>query len=126
MKANLSTDGIKAIGRELVPSEDQNRFVVNLICPVGSNIEYVDEMIRKGENIMAGIKDPVTGEDVFAGFFAATSIRPGTLITEGTLFVRLIPADKRVWTQTEVMNEFAGVVCSGIAVGAVSRSHPAC
>src|SRR5262249_8479732 len=32
------------------------------------------------------------------------SIRPGSLISEGTLFVRLLPADQRGWTQTDVMN----------------------
>jgi multidrug efflux pump subunit AcrB len=33
------------LGRELVPSEDQSRFVVHVICPVGSSIDYVDEML---------------------------------------------------------------------------------
>ena len=39
---------IKPVGRELVPSEDQSRFVVNVICPVGSSIDYVDEMLAQG------------------------------------------------------------------------------
>jgi multidrug efflux pump subunit AcrB len=96
---------IKPIGRELVPTEDQNRFVVNVICPVGTNIDYVDEMLHRGEEILANLKDPVTGNDVAAGFFAAVAIRPGSLITEGTMFVRLIPANQRTLTQTDVMNE---------------------
>jgi HAE1 family hydrophobic/amphiphilic exporter-1 len=96
---------ILPVGRELVPSEDQNRFVINVICPVGSSIDYVDEMLRRGENVLAGLQDPVTGKDVAAGFFAAVSIRPGSLISEGTMFVRLIPADQRSWTQSDVMNE---------------------
>jgi HAE1 family hydrophobic/amphiphilic exporter-1 len=96
---------IKPIGRELVPSEDQNRFVVNVICPVGSSIDYVDKMLQKGEDVLAGLKDPVTGNDVAAGFFAAVSIRPGTLISEGILFVRLIPIDQRSWTQTDIINQ---------------------
>src|SRR5207253_2069984 len=78
-------------GRELVPSEDQNRFVVNVICPVGSSIDYVDEMLKIGENILAELKDPVTGREVVATFFASVSIRPGSLISEGILFVRLNP-----------------------------------
>src|SRR5262249_23053380 len=42
------------VGRELVPSEDQNRFIINVICPVGVSIDYVDDMLQKGENILAG------------------------------------------------------------------------
>jgi HAE1 family hydrophobic/amphiphilic exporter-1 len=96
---------VKPVGRELVPSEDQNRFVVNVICPVGSSIDYVDEMLQKGEEVLAGLKDPKTDRDVIAGMFAAVSIRPGALISEGILFVRLIPATERSWTQTDVINE---------------------
>src|SRR5262249_47188274 len=44
---------VKPIGKELVPSEDQNRCLVNIICPVGSSIDYVDEMLQKGEQILA-------------------------------------------------------------------------
>jgi HAE1 family hydrophobic/amphiphilic exporter-1 len=106
--ANLS---VKPIGQELVPSEDQNRFVINVICPVGSSIDYVDDMLMRCENVLAELRDPVrvdeTGEpkEIIAGFFAAISIRPGSLISEGTMFVRLIPSHERSWTQTDVMNE---------------------
>jgi multidrug efflux pump subunit AcrB len=86
-----SSVGIKPVGRELVPSEDQNRFVVNVICPVGSSIDYVDDMLHIGEDVLGGLKDPVTGREVVATFFASVSIRPGSLISEGILFVRLIP-----------------------------------
>ncbi|HMF14728.1 MAG TPA: efflux RND transporter permease subunit, partial [Gemmataceae bacterium] len=94
----------KPIGTELVPSEDQNRFIVNVICPVGVSIDYVDEMLKKGEDVMIGLKDPQTDTEVVASMFAAVSIRPGSLISEGTLFVRLVPADQRGWTQSDVMN----------------------
>lgn len=82
---------VKPIGRELVPSEDQNRFVVNVICPVGSNVDYVDEMLKVGENVLGGLRDPKTGREVVATFFASVAIRPGSLISEGILFVRLVP-----------------------------------
>src|SRR5262249_51506451 len=95
----------KPVGRELVPSEDQNRFIINVICPVGSSIDYVDEMLRRGEDILIGLKDPVTDNEVLLSCFAAVSIRPGSLISEGILFVRLVPAHERSWTQSDVMNE---------------------
>src|SRR5262249_13049931 len=89
---------IAPLGRELVPSEDQSRFVVTVICPVGGSIDYVDQMLAQGEDVLRGI--PEVG-----GFLAAVSIRPGTLITEGTLFCRLLPKSERSKTQFEVMNE---------------------
>jgi HAE1 family hydrophobic/amphiphilic exporter-1 len=104
---------IKPVGKELVPSEDQNRFIMIVICPVGSSIDYVDDMLRKGEDILINLRDP-DGQEVVAGCFAAISIRPGSLISEGTLFCRLVPAERRSWTQTEVMNE-ARKRCSRIA-----------
>jgi multidrug efflux pump subunit AcrB len=103
---------LKPIGQELVPSEDQNRFIVNVICPVGSSIDYVDEMLKRGEDIIIGLKDQVTGKEVAASVFAAVSIRPGALISEGINFVRLIPRHERAWSQADIMNEvraaFAG------------------
>jgi multidrug efflux pump len=103
----LGTDKVvvKPVGQELVPSEDQNRFICNVICPVGCNIDYVDDMLKKGEDILIGLRDKETNREVVATMFAAVSIRPGQLISEGILFVRLIPADQRKWTQNEVMAE---------------------
>jgi HAE1 family hydrophobic/amphiphilic exporter-1 len=101
----LSQLSIKPVGQELVPSEDQNRFVVNVICPVGSSIDYVDEMLARGEDILIGLTDPGTGRDVVASLYASVSIRPGSLISEGIFFVRLIPAHERSWTQTDIINQ---------------------
>jgi multidrug efflux pump subunit AcrB len=110
---------IKPVGRELVPSEDQNRFVINVICPVGSSVDYVDEMLRRGERILLNLRDPVTNKEVIAGFYASLSIRPGSLISEGIMFVRLLPTTDedgnrvRTLTQTGIMavvrNAYAGV-----------------
>lgn len=94
---------VKAMGRELVPSEDQNRLLVNIICPVGSSIDYVDDMLVKGETVLKDLKDPKNDEHVIATYFSAVSIRPGTLISEGILFVRLIPAEERTVSQTDII-----------------------
>src|SRR5262249_22175587 len=37
------------LGRELVPSEDQSRFVVHITCPVGSSIDHIDELLQECE-----------------------------------------------------------------------------
>jgi HAE1 family hydrophobic/amphiphilic exporter-1 len=113
-KQRADTSGIRPMGRELVPSEDQNRFVISVIGPVGSSIDYMDEMLRKAEDIVIGLKDPMTGKEVVAGVFAAVSIRPGQLISEGTMFVRLLPAEERSWAQSEVMNQLRAAFARGI------------
>src|SRR5205085_7091351 len=94
---------VKPIGRELVPSEDQNRLLVNIICPVGSSIDYVDEMLQRSEELLRNMRDD-QGREVAATYFSAISIRPGSLISEGILFVRLVPASERSMTQTDVIN----------------------
>jgi HAE1 family hydrophobic/amphiphilic exporter-1 len=96
---------VKPVGRELVPSEDQSRFVVNVICPVGSSIDYIDDMLNKGEKILAGLEDPVTKKGVVQTMFAAVSIRPGQLVSEGILFIRLVPIHERSLTQTQIITE---------------------
>jgi len=95
---------MKPIGMELVPSEDQSRFVCTVICPVGSSIDYVDEMLQKAESILIGVRDP-QGREVMATIFAAISIRPGQLISEGTIFCRLMPKNMRGMSQLEVIND---------------------
>lgn len=95
---------MKPIGMELVPSEDQSRFVCTVICPVGSSIDYVDEMLQKAEAAILGLRDDQDRE-VLATMFAAVSIRPGQLISEGTLFIRLMPKPMRSITQTQAINE---------------------
>jgi len=95
---------LKGLGMELVPSEDQARFVCTVICPVGSSIDYVDEMLHRVEDTIVGLRDP-QGHEVVASLFAAVSIRPGQLISEGTVFVRLLPKNKRAWSQSEAINE---------------------
>ncbi len=96
---------VRPIGRELIPSEDQNRFVINIICPISTSIEYVDEKMAYCEAAIAAMKDPETNEDIVATLFSTISFRPGSLITEGTLFVRLVPSTERSLTQSDAMNE---------------------
>jgi multidrug efflux pump subunit AcrB len=96
---------LKPVGQELVPGEDQSRFVVNVICPVGSNIEHVSEMLAKTEKVMAELEDPKTKQPVVATMFAAVAIRPGQLVSEGICFVRLVPISERSWSQSEIIAE---------------------
>ncbi|HXG11579.1 MAG TPA: efflux RND transporter permease subunit [Gemmataceae bacterium] len=105
---------IEPVGQELVPSEDQSRFVANIICPVGSNIEYIEAMLERCEEVLTNLVDPVTGERVIADLSASVSYRPGQLINEGVMFINLIPAERRSWTQKDVMNQVRQA-CSRLA-----------
>ena len=37
------------LGRELVPSEDQSRLVVHVVCRIGASIDAVDDRLQKCE-----------------------------------------------------------------------------
>lgn len=94
----------KPIGRELVPSEDQNRFIVNVVCPVGSSIDYVDERLADCEKALIELKDPVLDGELISTVYCAVAIRPGALVSEGTVFVRLVPRHLRTLTQSQVID----------------------
>ncbi len=94
----------KPIGRELVPSEDQNRFIVNVVCPVGSSIDYVDDRLADCEKALIGLRDPVIDGELISTVYCAVAIRPGALVSEGTIFVRLVPRHLRTLTQSQVID----------------------
>jgi multidrug efflux pump subunit AcrB len=86
------------LGRELVPSEDQSRFVVHVVCPVGSSIDQVDEMLQECEAELA------FREDV-AGILTTVATEPGQLMNEADIFVQLVPQHKRRLRQKQIMAE---------------------
>jgi HAE1 family hydrophobic/amphiphilic exporter-1 len=86
------------LGRELVPSEDQSRFVVHVICPVGSSIDQVDRLLQECELKL------VERPDV-ASVLTTVATERGQLINEADLFVQLVPQDQRAKRQQEIIHE---------------------
>ncbi|QEL15855.1 efflux RND transporter permease subunit [Limnoglobus roseus] len=86
------------LGKELIPSEDQSRFVVHVVCPVDSNIEQVKGLLRECEETLL-VRDDV------AGVLTAAGSESGTLIFEADIFVNLVPKDQREQSQQEIMSE---------------------
>jgi HAE1 family hydrophobic/amphiphilic exporter-1 len=86
------------IGTELVPSEDQSRFQVQVICPVGSSIEYVDRVLEQCEDYLASRPD-------VAGMLTTVATERGKLINQADIFVRLVPHSERNLTQRLVIDE---------------------
>jgi multidrug efflux pump subunit AcrB len=84
------------LGTELVPSEDQSRFVVRVICPVGSSIGQVDQLLQECEGFM------VQRPEVL-GILTTVATEPGQLMNEADIFVQLVPHDDRKLKQREVI-----------------------
>jgi multidrug efflux pump subunit AcrB len=84
------------LGRELVPSEDQSRFVVHLVGPVGSSIQQIDELLRSCEDIL------VQRPEVL-GLLTTVATEPGQLMNEADIFVQLVPREHRRHSQQELM-----------------------
>jgi multidrug efflux pump subunit AcrB len=105
----LSLFFIKILGKEFVPSEDQSRFLVNVICPVGSSVDYTDQMVRKCEEVVLSLPE-------VKGCFTATGTGRERLANRGIVFITLVPADERKRTQQELVlflrkefSKFAGM-----------------
>ncbi len=86
------------LGRELVPSEDQSRFVAHIVCPVGSSIEQVDELLQECEFRL-------TRHDEIASLLTTVATEPGQLMNEADIFVRMVPQDERKKRQQQLMEE---------------------
>src|SRR5262249_15159684 len=86
------------LGRELVPSEDQSRFVVHVVCPVGSSIDQVDELLQECEAQLAKRDDS-------AGILTTVATEPGQLMNEADIFVQLVPQYLRPRKQQFIMRE---------------------
>src|SRR5207237_2193579 len=86
------------LGRELVPSEDQSRFVVHVLCPVGSSIKQVDELLQECETIL------VARDDV-QSLLTTVATESGQLMNEADIFVQLVPQDQRPLKQQQIILE---------------------
>src|SRR5262249_1709547 len=86
------------LGRELTPSEDQSRFVVHVICPVGSSIDQVDALLAECEQKLAE-------RDDLAGFLTTVAPEPGQLMNQADIFVHLVPQDRRRLKQQQIIRE---------------------
>jgi multidrug efflux pump subunit AcrB len=84
------------LGTELVPSEDQSRFVVRVICPVGSSIGQVDQLLQECEAIL--VQRPE-----ILGLLTTVATEPGQLMNEADIFVQLFPHEDRKFRQRDVI-----------------------
>jgi multidrug efflux pump subunit AcrB len=86
------------LGQELIPSEDQSRFVIHVVCPVGSSMEHVDQLLQECEARL------VERDDI-AGILTSVGTDTGQLIHEADIFVHLTPQQERRRKQHQIMEE---------------------
>lgn len=86
------------LGRELVPSEDQSRLLVHIICPVGSSITQVSALLAECEAKLVDRPE-------VAGILTTVATESGQLMNEADIFVQLAPHAQRHKSQQELMIE---------------------
>jgi HAE1 family hydrophobic/amphiphilic exporter-1 len=84
------------LGRELVPSEDQSRLLVHVICPVGSSITQVSHLLAECE-------ERLVARPEVAGMLTTVATEPGQLMNEADIFVQLVPRPQRELSQQQLM-----------------------
>ncbi|MSR30780.1 MAG: efflux RND transporter permease subunit [Gemmataceae bacterium] len=88
--------GSGMLGRELVPSEDQSRLLVHVICPVGSSIEEIGHLLASCESILSD-------QPEVAGIMTAVATDQALLMNEADLFLQLVPRNARRHSQQELV-----------------------
>ncbi len=81
------------VGRELVPSSDTAQFMVSVKTPVGSSLDYTDDMMKKIGYILDETPE-------VKSFFSAGGFGGGN---KGIFFVHLTPKGERRRSQGEII-----------------------
>jgi len=87
----------KSLKQELVPAQDQSRFLVRIQAPAGSSIDYTDGRFRQCEEFLATMPE-------VDRFFGSLGGFGGGEVDTGNLFITLIPRQKRR-PQVQVIND---------------------
>src|SRR5262249_27511482 len=78
--------------------EDQSRFVVHVVCPVGSSLPNVDRLLQECEW-------KLHNRDDVDGFLTTVATEPGQLISEADIFVQPTPQHQRAKPQQQIIRE---------------------
>ena len=73
---------IGGINKEFVPPQDQSRFLVSIQTPLGSSMEYTDEIFKKAEAIIMARPEVKV-------YFSAVGGFQGGLVNQGTMSITL-------------------------------------
>ncbi len=90
---------VSTLRKELIPSQDQSYFLLNLKTPVGSSMSFTDKVFRQAEAYLKSVPE-VTDEYSTIGNYVHNNI-----VNAGTIYVILKEAKERRLTQLEVMDK---------------------
>ena len=95
----------RALKKEFVPSQDQSRFMVRMILPLGTSIETTDELFKKAEAFL--MKRPE-----LASYYSAVGGFGGGQVNTGFIFITMKPKHQRprIHGHREKQLEFMQVV----------------
>ena len=77
------------IGKTFEPDVDEGGFLVTFKTPLGSSLEYSEQRMREIEALLK--RQPEVRD-----YWSAVGIGPLGQVSQGMVFVRLVPAEQRV------------------------------
>jgi HAE1 family hydrophobic/amphiphilic exporter-1 len=84
------------LGKGFIPDEDEARFLVTFKTPLGSTLDYTVERMKKLEEVLNAYPE-------VQSILATVGTGDLGVVTEGSLFVRLVPRAERSRHQSEVI-----------------------
>lgn len=104
----ISIASIRSIGAEFFPTTDEGQFSVYISLPDGAELENTDEVVRKIEKKLSGIKeiDTVFTTVGSGGNFSVTN----NLSNKAVITVLLVDLDKRSRSTSEVADQVREMV----------------
>jgi hydrophobe/amphiphile efflux-1 (HAE1) family protein len=88
---------VQFLNKEFLPPEDQSRFIIRLMTPVGSSLSFTDEKVKEVEAFLA------TRPEV-NGYFTSIGGFGGGDVNSGMAFVTMKPKSERSISQFELMD----------------------
>ncbi|MCX5907318.1 MAG: efflux RND transporter permease subunit [Deltaproteobacteria bacterium] len=93
------------LGKELVPPEDQGRFVIRMQCPVDYSVDQADGMFRRAEEIIRKLPEVTT-------IYYALGTGTTEEINKAVLFLNMKPKAERKKNQEQVKKEVRKALAS--------------
>jgi hydrophobe/amphiphile efflux-1 (HAE1) family protein len=90
---------VSTLNKELIPSQDQSLFLLNIKTPVGTAIENTDEVFRKAETYLKSVPE------VSEFYTTIGNYEQANIVNAGTIYVVLTDGKKRKLSQNEVMGK---------------------
>jgi hydrophobe/amphiphile efflux-1 (HAE1) family protein len=91
----------KVVRKELMPAQDQSMMLISIETPVGSSLEFTDDVFKKAEAY-------IVSRPEVARYYTAVGGFEGGEINSGMTFVTLKSPKERALSQQKLMEQFRG------------------